>query len=434
MKTFRIGGVHLPESKLTAKYPIERLPLPAEVTLPLSQHIGAPAQPTVKKGDRVMRGQTVAEGSGTVSASVHSPVCGTVVRIDTVKTPQGMPVEAIVIKTDADTPDAMCQPTPCDDVREAARRAGIVGLGGAAFPTPVKLAPPPGTSVDTLIINAAECEPYLTCDHALMLTDPEGIVEGARLIMQSAGAKRCVIAVEANKPDAIALLRDKARSVGNMDVMALQPRYPQGGEKQLIEAVTGRMVPSGKLPSAAGVIVQNVATARAVYRAVTFGEPLIERVVTVTGPSLKRPGNFLAALGTPLTALIEAAGGLPDDTGKIIAGGPMMGRAVSTLDSFTVKGLSGLLVLPESASKRNTEEPCVRCGRCVDACPMGLEPYLLATYARRGMTEEAAGALAANCIECGSCSYVCPSSRPLTDFIRIGRQRVTAMLRSQRKS
>lgn len=434
MKTFSIGGIRLPENKLTATSPIVRLPLPPEVTLLLGQHIGVPARPVVKKGDRVLRGQTVAESVGAVSAPVHSPVCGTVSGIVTVKTPQGLPSEAIAIKTDPDDSGAAFPLTPMADVPAAARMAGIVGMGGAAFPTPVKLAPPSDTQIDTLIVNAAECEPFLTCDHALMLDDPDGIIGGARLIMECAGATRCVIAVEANKPDAIRLLRAKAASVSGMEVMTLRPRYPQGGEKQLIQAVTGRMVPSGALPAAVGVIVQNVATVRAVWRAVTLGEPLMERVITVTGPSLTRPGNYLAVLGTPLHTLIEAAGGLPADTGMVIAGGPMMGRAVSTLDSFTVKGMSGLLVLPAQTATHRREEPCVRCGRCVSICPMGLEPYLLATFARRGMTEEAADALAANCIECGSCSYVCPSSRPLIDYIRVGKQRVTAMLRSRKQS
>ncbi len=434
MKTFSIGGLHLPENKLTAGQPVERLPLPAEVTLLLSQHIGAPARPIVKKGDTVMRGQLVAEPSGALSSAIHSPVCGTVSRIDTVKTPQGLSAEAIIIKTDESRPDALCSLSPCSDVVEATRAAGIVGMGGAAFPTPVKLTPPADTQPDTLIINAAECEPFLTCDHALMLADPDGVISGIRLIMQATGVNHCVIAIESNKPDAIKLLRRLTASIPGIEVMIMQPRYPQGGEKQLTEAVTGRMIASGKLPAAAGVIVHNVATARAIHRAVTLGEPLIERIVTVTGPALSRPGNYLAAIGTPLRTLIEAAGGLPENTGKVIIGGPMMGRAAATIDSFTVKGMSGILVLPSDLSSRQPEEPCIRCGRCVSACPMGLEPYLLSTYSRMNMTDEAIDALVANCIECGSCSYVCPSWRPLTDFIRIGKQRAISVLKSRKQS
>lgn len=424
MKTFRKGGIHPPESKLTAHVPVTRLALPAEVTLMLGQHIGAPARPLVKKGDAVVRGQMVAEAAGAVSAPVHSPVSGTVARIDTVKTPQGYPVEAIVIKTDPATDTRGFSRIGADgtDIAAAVAEAGIVGMGGATFPTPVKLHPPKDAHIDTIVVNGAECEPYLTCDHALMLAEPDEIIDGCTLLMQATGARRCLIGIEANKPDAISLLTAKAAGVPGIEVVSLRPRYPQGGEKQLIEALTGRRVPPGALPAAVGVVVQNVATVRAISRAVRHGEPLMERIVTVTGPSLSRPGNFLVPLGTPLTALIEAAGGMPADTGKLIVGGPMMGRAAATADSFTTKGLSGLVVVPRSMAAREPAMPCVRCGRCVSVCPMGLEPLMISKYSRLGMTDEAAQWHVADCIECGSCSYICPSRRPLLDYIRQGKR------------
>lgn len=433
MKTFRKGGIHPHENKLTAGKPVEELALPAEVTLLTGQHIGAPAKPIVKKGDEVMRGQMVAEPGGFVSAAVHSPVHGIVTAITTVKDSRGLPVEAITIKTDAENPRQSVEFTPCADAAEAARRAGIVGLGGATFPAPVKLTPPKDCKIDTLVINGAECEPYLTCDDALMRLHADEIIAGAGAIMDSLGISRCLIGIEANKPEAISRMKDCAAKDPRVEIVELRPRYPQGGEKQLIEALTGRRVPAGALPAAVGVIVQNVATVRAIHRAVAIGEPLMERIVTVSGRNVERPGNYLVAFGTPLSALAEAAGGVPDGTTAVIAGGPMMGKALASLDSFTTKGLSGLLMLPDSELPRREPEPCIRCARCVSVCPMGLEPYLLSTYARLGMTEDAVAAHVTDCIECGSCSYVCPSSRPLIDYIRLGKQKGMALLKSQKK-
>ncbi len=433
MKTFSKGGIHPRENKLTAGKPVEVIPVPAEVTLMMSQHIGAPARPVVAKGDEVLRGQVVAEPGGFVSAAVHSPVHGTVTAITTVKDARGLPVEAIRIATDTADPHRSVEFEPVADAAQAALKAGIVGLGGATFPTQVKLMPPKDATIDTLVVNAAECEPYLTCDDALMRSDAGSIIAGVSAVLDSLKLTRAIIGIEANKPEAIEALTVASSTDPRIEITALRPRYPQGGEKQLIEALTGRRVPSGALPSAVGVIVQNVATIHALNLAMTTGQPLMERIVTVSGHNVKRPGNYLVTLGTPLNDLIEAAGGVPEGVKEIIAGGPMMGKALASTDTFTTKGLSGLLMLTEAEIPANQVQPCVRCARCVNVCPMGLEPYLLSNYARLGMTAEGLDAHVTDCIECGSCSYVCPSYRPLLDFIRLGKQRATALLKSQKK-
>lgn len=438
MRTFKIGGVHPPENKLTASQPIIEAPLPAEVTLMLGQHIGRPATPVVAKGDHVVAGQMVAEAAGPVSAAVHTPVSGVVTKIATALNPQGFPVDAITIKADPEQPAKKSERRAVDklssaDIIKAIADAGIVGLGGATFPTPVKLTPPPSFKPELVIINAAECEPYLTNDHALMLESAADIVEGTRLLMRAAGVSRGVIAIENNKPDAIKALRETVGSDTTIEVVPLKVKYPQGGEKQLIEAVTGRRVPSGGLPVATGAIVQNVATAYAVARAVIYGEPLTSRVVTVTGDGVSRPGNYRVALGTPLRDLVTLAGGEPQEDGKIVIGGPMMGRAAMTLDTFTTKGLSGVLFLGADKARRSQPEACIRCGKCVDACPMGLEPYLLATFSRLGRFEDAEREAVTDCLECGSCSFSCPASRPILDYIRVGKQAVMAARRARQQ-
>ena len=438
MRTFKIGGVHPPENKLTASQPIIEAPLPAEVTLMLGQHIGRPATPVVAKGDHVVAGQMVAEAAGPVSAAVHTPVSGVVTKIATALNPQGFPVDAITIKADPEQPAKKSERRAVDklssaDIIKAIADAGIVGLGGATFPTPVKLTPPPSFKPELVIINAAECEPYLTNDHALMLESAADIVEGTRLLMRAVGVSRGVIAIENNKPDAIKALRETVGSDTTIEVMPLKVKYPQGGEKQLIEAVTGRRVPSGGLPVATGAIVQNVATAYAVARAVIYGEPLTSRVVTVTGDGVSRPGNYRVALGTPLRDLVTLAGGEPQEDGKIVIGGPMMGRAAMTLDTFTTKGLSGVLFLGADKARRSQPEACIRCGKCVDACPMGLEPYLLATFSRLGRFEDAEREAVTDCLECGSCSFSCPASRPILDYIRVGKQAVMAARRARQQ-
>ncbi len=439
LHTFKIGGIHPAENKIAAGKPIENMPLPEEVVLPVSQHIGAPATPIVKKGDKVRRGDKVADAGGFVSAPIHTPISGTVTKIDVCRTPQGMPVQAIYIKSDeADrAADAEAMANRDKAARTEAeiaaldgkaiidiiKNAGIVGLGGATFPTHVKLSPPPGSKAEVVIINAAECEPCLSCDDMLMRENPAQIVKGVELLMKAAGVNRGVIAIENNKPEAIAALTEAASGAAGIEVMPMKVKYPQGGEKQLIEAVIGKEVPSGALPIATGAIVQNVATAYAVYRAVVLGEPLMDRVLTLHDGETGR--NLRVPFGTILATLTE--GREPE---KIIIGGPMMGRTASTLNTPMIKGTSGILMDSRYAHRRPVEN-CIRCGRCSDACPMGLEPFLLATASRLKEWDMAEENKVANCIECGSCSYACPSSRPVADFVRLGKQKVMAAMRAR---
>lgn len=444
--TFRRGGVHPPQDKLTAGKPIIDMELPMEAIVTFSQHIGAIAKCDLKKGDHVRRGDIVAHATGAVSANVHTPITGTVVKIDKWKTAFGYPADTVTIRAteeehvadmmasnneSATRSDKEVDALSTDAIKDIIAQSGIVGLGGATFPTKVKLSPPPGCKAELLIINGAECEPYLTCDHALMIEHADEIIRGTRLLCRAAGVDRAAIAIEDNKPDAIEAMTRAAGQYPDIKIVTLKTKYPQGGEKQLIDAVMHREVPTGALPIATGAIVQNVATAYAVYRAVYNVMPLIDRVVTVTGPSVKRPGNYRVAIGTPLADLVRLAGGVPSDTGKIVLGGPMMGRSVVSLDAPTVKGISGVLMLPEPQATRRAMQPCIRCGSCVEACPMGLEPYLISTLSRQHRWEDAETESVTSCIECGSCSYCCPSSRPLLDYIRLGKTTVMGIIRAR---
>lgn len=430
MKTFHKGGIHPNPDKLTADIPTMPVAAPAVCRLMLSQAIGAPAKPMVKPGESVTAGQMVAEAGGFVSAPVHTPVSGTVKKIEPVRNPQGLWQDAIIIETaPGENPEEQRQSRTIDEVSpkeiiDIVGRAGIVGLGGATFPTRVKLSVPSGKKAEVIVINGAECEPYLTCDDRLMQENPKAIVDGTRLIMKATDCQRAVIGIEENKPLAIEAMRKAVRDIPSITVEVLVKKYPQGSEKQLIEATTGRVVPAGGLPIDAGAIVDNVATAAAVADAVLRGLPLTARIVTVTGPAVSKPGNFLVPLGTPVSTLIELAGGLPEDTGKVIGGGPMMGRAMCDLEAPTTKGLSGVLILPRGMSMRAEAGPCIRCARCVSVCPMGLEPYLLMTLGELGRWEEAKARGAANCLECGCCSYTCPASRPLLDYIRLDKMEI----------
>ncbi|WP_027585321.1 electron transport complex subunit RsxC [Prolixibacter bellariivorans] len=441
LKTFKMGGVHPVENKLSAGKAIEKLPLPKTVSIPVAQHIGAPATVVVKRGDEVKVGTIIAQSSGFVSTNIHSSVSGKVKKIDDVMDSSGYKKKAVIIdvagdewEQGIDTSNNLIKETHLDakEINAKILAAGIVGLGGATFPTHVKLSPPPGMTAEVLLINGVECEPYLTSDHRLMLEKGAEIIVGTKLLMKSLGVNKAVIGIENNKPDAITRMKDLTANEPEISVQPLKVKYPQGGEKQLIKAVTGKEVPSGALPIAVGAVVNNVGTAFAVYEAVMKNKPLVERVVTVTGKSVKEPSNLMVRVGTPVTELVEAAGGMPEDTGKVISGGPMMGRAVTTLEVPVTKGTSGILLIRDKESKRNEMEPCIRCGKCVSVCPMGLEPFLLMTMSEKKLWERSEDRHVMDCIECGSCSFTCPSNRPLLDYIRLGKGTVGKLIRARK--
>ena len=441
MNTFKIGGVHPKPNKLTAGKKTEVLDLPKQAVFPLSQHIGAPAVPCVQKGDYVRVGTKIAEPGGFMSASIHSSVSGKVAKIDTIVDASGLRKPAIFIDVEGDewepaidrSDKLVLQSNKTrEEIIECIKNAGIVGMGGACFPTHVKLCPPKECIIDTLIINAVECEPYLTADHRLMLEHPDEIIIGIKIILKVLGIDRAVIGVESNKPDAISLLQSKTSMVSGIEVMPLKMKYPQGGEKQLIEAVTGRQVPPPPaLPANVGCVVQNVGTVFAIYEAVMKNKPLIERIVTVTGQGVKNPCNLKVRMGTPVSQLLEYAGGMPEDTGKLISGGPMMGRPLLDDTAPVVKGTSGILLIPEKEAARKQERTCIRCAKCVQACPMGLEPYLLATASESADWECAEENWIMSCIECGCCQSTCPSRRPLLDWVRLAKNRVGGIIRAR---
>ncbi len=441
LKTFILGGVHPAENKFSADKAIETLALPKTVFIPVAQHIGAPAQALVEKGDKVKVGQLIAKSGGFVSANIHSSVSGEVTKVDLALDASGYNKKGIFINVEGDEwEESINRDQTLDTVIKLDAKAivdkiadaGIVGLGGATFPTHVKLMPPPGKTAEMLILNGVECEPYLTADHRLMLEKAAEILVGIRIMMKAINVQKAYIGIENNKKDAIAHLKQLAASDTDIEIVPLKVQYPQGGEKQLINAVTGREVPSGALPIEVGAVVSNVGTAFAVYEAVQKNKPLIERVVTVTGKSVAKPSNFMVRIGTNVQELIEAAGGLPEDTGKVISGGPMMGKAVASTDIPVAKGTSGILMLPNTESDRNPVKNCIRCGRCVSVCPMGLSSYYLASTAKKEMWEEAEKAHIMDCIECGSCSYICPASRPILDYIRLGKAKVGGIIRSRK--
>lgn len=440
LRTFRKGGVHPPEHKLSAARPIEQLALPPKVIIPLSQHIGAPATIMVAKGDRVRVGQLIAQSGGFVSANIHASVSGTVESVDPVADGTGYRRPAITIAVEGDewmegidrSPELVRNiDLPSNEILKRIADAGLVGQGGATFPTHVKLTIPAGKQANVLIVNAVECEPYLTSDHRMMLERGPEIMVGLEVLMRAIGVSRTVVGIENNKPDAIAHMEQLAREHKGIEVQPLRVKYPQGGEKMLIQAITGREVPSGGLPIDVGTVVVNVGTALAVYEAVLKGKPMVERVVTVTGKSLQRPSNFMVRIGTPVSALLEAAGGVPDDTGKIISGGPMMGKALLSADVPVTKGTSGIVVLPQSEARKHEPQACIRCARCVSACPLGLEPYLFARLSQRGRFADMEAERVMDCMECGSCFYTCPARVQLLDYIKLGKNEVGALIRAR---
>lgn len=440
MKTFPTGGIHPPENKITAGIGILYLPIPESVTIPVSQHIGAPAVTIVNKGDYVKTGQVIATSKGFVSSNIHSSVSGKINKIDSIIDTTGYKQTAVFIDVEGDewmaTIDRSSELTreiklSPEEITKRCLDSGIVGLGGATFPSHVKLTVPDGKKCNILIINGVECEPYLTSDHRLMVEKGEEVLTGISILMKALKVDRAMIGIENNKPDAINQLTKLATGFKGITVHPLKVKYPQGAEKQLIKALINREVPSGHLPLDVGVVVHNVGTAFAVYEAVQKNKPLFERVVTITGKSLGKPGNYFVRIGTPINKLIEASGGMPEDTGKVINGGPMMGKAVNNLDVPVVKGTSGIIIFPSEESKRKEIKPCIRCAKCVSVCALNLEPFLLMTLSEKGLFERAEYERITDCMECGCCSYTCPADRPVLDYIRLGKSTVVKMARER---
>lgn len=444
IRTFRIGGIHPAECKLTAEVATKAAPLPKQAVFPLSQHIGAPAKPVVKKGDKVKVGTVIAEAGGFVSAPIHSSVSGTVAKVDTAIDATGYQKPAIYINVEgdeweetidrSDTLETLAQHpelTP-EEIVSRVKDAGVTGMGGAGFPTHIKLCPPPTAKAECVIINAVECEPYITADYRLMMEHADEIIVGLDLLMKAAKVDKGYIGIETNKPQAIELLAKKTAADPRIEVVPLKQRYPQGGEKQLVDAVIRRQVPAPPaIPVNVGAIVQNVGTAFAVYQAVMKRKPLFERYTTVTGKELKSPGNFLVRMGTPMADLIALCGGMPEGDSKLLAGGPMMGKALTTAAVPVCKGTNSVTLLPADEARRKAPQPCIRCAKCVGACPMGLEPFLLATLSAKKMWERAEQEDITSCIECGSCQFTCPSHRPILDNIRLGKQTVMGIIRAR---
>jgi electron transport complex protein RnfC len=423
------GGIHPPGKKeLSADKPLAEARAPQRVVIPLSQHLGAPCKPAATIDQEVKKGDVIGEAGGFVSAPVHSSVSGKVIAIGEFPNAMGKMVTSIVIENNGqeewttikDAPDYMSLSS--EQIKEKIKDAGIVGMGGAAFPTVVKLSPPKEKPIDTVILNGSECEPYLTGDYRLMLERPTEIIEGLKIVMKALGVSKGFVGIEDNKPMAVKTMKEAAQGQNNIEVRSLPTKYPEGAEKMLIKALTGREVPPRQLPMDVSVVVQNVGTAFAIYEAVRYGKPLIERVVAVTGEGINDPGNLIVKIGTLMSNLIDECGGLKDKSVKVIAGGPMMGFAIASLDVPVTKGTSGIVALTEGQIVHAGEyKPCIRCGRCIDICPMGLMPSMLSVYSEKGFYEGAKEYNLWDCFECGSCAYVCPSKRPIVQFIRLAK-------------
>ena len=444
IKTFKKGGVHPEENKLSADLPIQDFPMPKQIIVPLGQCLGAPAECIVNKGDHVLTGQLIGTAKGFISANVHSPATGTVAKVDVVMDHTGYYKPAVFIDVEPDQwaegiieTDALLTDIKLDSkqIIDKVKECGIVGMGGATFPTHVKLMVPEGKKAEYVIINAAECEPYLTCDYRLLLEKNQEFLMGVKILMKAVNTNKGIIGIEQNKMKAIELLdktiNDHKDLYAGIVVQPLKTKYPQGGEKQIIKAITGREVPSGKLPIETGCVVVNVASTYAVYEAVQKNKPLIERIVTVTGKSVKSPGNFRVRFGTPADLLIEAAGGLPEDITDVINGGPMMGKSVSVTNFPCIKGTSGILLMTLREAQDRRQTNCIRCGRCAKACPMGLQPFLLHKVAKLNDFDETEKNHVMDCIECGSCEFTCPANIPLLDYIRYGKAKTGAIIKAR---
>ena len=444
LKTFSMGGVHPEENKITAEVATVVAPLPQQAIFPLSQHIGAPAKPVVNRGDKVKVGTLIAEANGFVSAPIYSSVSGTVLKVDTAIDATGYRKPAIYINVEGDeweesidrsetleTLDKHPELTP-EEIVNRIKVAGVTGMGGAGFPTFIKLCPPPTAKAECVILNGVECEPYITSDYRLMMEHADEILVGLDLLMKGAKVERGYIGIEDNKPEAIKLFEQKTANDPRIEIVALAKKYPQGGEKQLVDAVINRQVPAPPaIPVNVGAIVQNVGTAYAVYQAVMKHKPLFERYTTVTGKQLKNPGNFLVRMGTPMRELIDLCGGMPEGDNKGLAGGPMMGKSVVSTDVTVCKGTNSITILTDADAHRKAAQPCIRCGKCVSACPMGLEPYLLATLSSFKEWERLESEQVTSCISCGSCQFTCPSHRPILDNILQGKGVVMGIIKSR---
>ncbi len=444
IRTFRIGGVHPDENKLSNDAVTKPAPLPKQAIFPMGQHIGAPAKPIVKKGDKVKVGTMIAEAGGFVSAPIHSSVSGTVFKVDNAVDASGYNRPAIIINVEGDEWEETIdrsdkleslkdhpELTP-EEIVNRVKAAGVVGMGGACFPTHVKLCPPPGATAEYVIINGVECEPYITSDFRLMMEKSDELIEGVRILMAAVKVHKAYIGIEDNKPEAIELLAKKLENDPEIEVVPLEKKYPQGGEKQLIDAVIGRQVPAPPaIPINVGAIVQNAGTAVAVYEAVMKRKPLFERYTTVTGKKLATPSNFLVRMGTTFGELIDLCGGMPEGDNKVLAGGPMMGKAVNSLNVPVGKGQNSVTVLTDDDAHRKAPQPCIRCAKCVSACPMGLEPFLLASGSALGKWDMMEQEMITSCIECGSCQFTCPAHRPMLDNIRKGKQTVMGIIRAR---
>ena len=444
LRTFRIGGIHPEENKLSSDVATQIAKLPQQAIFPLSQHIGAPAKPVVKKGDKVKVGTLLAEAGGFVSAPIYSSVSGTVLKIDEAVDATGYRKPAIIVKVEGDeweesidrsdkleTLEGHPELTP-EEIIECVKKAGVTGMGGAGFPTFIKLCPPPTAKAECVILNGVECEPYITSDYRLMMEHADEILVGLELLMKAVKVAKGYIGIEENKPQAIALFEEKIAGRDDIEIVPLAKKYPQGGEKQLVDAVIRRQVPAPPaIPVNVGAVVQNVGTAFAVYQAVMKNKPLFERYTTVTGKRLERPNNFLVRMGTPMIDLIDECGGMPEGDNKLLAGGPMMGKALTSVEVPICKGTNSVTILSGDDAKRKPVQPCIRCAKCVSVCPMGLEPYLLATASALNDWEKVEAAGVTSCIECGSCQFTCPAHRPMLDNIRLGKSTVMGLIRAR---